>query len=238
MDIKTRGKFLAVHEALKFLPKVGIISIGSGSTMRIFLELLAQKIEREKLKIKVIPSSYQIVLEARKMKIPMTSLYETNEPFIAFDGADEVDLQLNMIKGGGAALLREKVLLYSAKQRVIVVDESKIVKSLGFSSPVPIEVVPYAIPLVLKVLKKLGAKAEVRLAERKAGPVITDNGNFIVDVYFEKIENPKETSSLLKSIPGVIETGIFVELADILCIGYGSRDEAVTVGKNFKPVKF
>jgi ribose 5-phosphate isomerase A len=128
---------------------------------------------------------------------------------LAIDGADEIDNQNCLTKGGGAALLQEKIVAYSAKKLIVVADHSKIVADLGLTFPIALEVIPEAQTLVQHRLEKLGGKGSVREAERKIGPVITDNGNIIIDLLFERPQNPKVLENELNHIPGVVENGLF-----------------------------
>ncbi len=138
---------------------------------------------------------------------------------IAIDGADQVDKELDMIKGMGGALTREKIVASASKINIIVVDKTKLTKNLGINQPVPVEVLPFALSVVTTKLRKLGSKPVLREAKRKLGPVVTDNGNFILDVSFGPIDNPKELNQTLKTIPGIVETGLFVDMADIVYVG-------------------
>ena len=138
---------------------------------------------------------------------------------LTIDGADQIDGQLNLIKGMGGALTREKIVASATKQFVIVADETKLTEKLGANCAVPVEVLPFALPTVMLKMQEKGGKPVLREAKGKVGPVVTDNGNFIVDVAFGPINTPKELDSKLKSIPGIIETGLFVQMADIVYVG-------------------
>ncbi|MFO0174673.1 MAG: ribose 5-phosphate isomerase A, partial [Aphanizomenon sp.] len=138
---------------------------------------------------------------------------------IAIDGADEVDPHKNLIKGGGAAHTREKVVDYLAAQFIVVVDSGKLVDKLGSVFAVPVEVIPMALTPVTNAIKALGGKPELRMGVRKAGPVITDQGNMILDVTFDHIDDPVNLEKTLNNIPGVLENGIFVNCADIVLVG-------------------
>ncbi|MGL4375959.1 MAG: ribose 5-phosphate isomerase A, partial [Microcoleaceae cyanobacterium] len=136
------------------------------------------------------------------------------------DGADEVDPNLNLIKGGGAAHTREKVVDYFAEKFIVVVDSSKLVDKLGSTFKVPVEVIPMAIATVTKALEKLGGKPELRMGVRKAGPVITDQGNMILDVKFDNLsDNAKELESTINNIPGVLENGLFIDSTELVLVG-------------------
>ena len=173
--------------------------------------------KKEEIKIMGIPTSYQSFFLARKSGIPLTTL-EEHDLDLAVDGADEVDPHLNLIKGGGAAHTLEKIVDASAEKFVVVVDGSKIVKKLG-AFPVPVEVIPQALRAVEEQVKKMGGAPKLRMAQRKDGPVITDNGNLVVDIEFGLIEQPGELEIRLNSIPGVVENGIFTGMADKVIVG-------------------
>lgn len=138
---------------------------------------------------------------------------------IAIDGADEVDPQKNLIKGGGAAHTREKIVDALAAQFVVVVDSGKLVDRLGSTFLLPVEVIPMAITPVMRAIEKLGGKPELRMGIKKAGPVITDQGNMVIDVKFDSIDNPAELEKTLNNIPGVLENGLFVGVADLILVG-------------------
>ena len=159
----------------------------------------------------------QSLLIAKKWNIPITTL-EEHDIDLSVDGADEVDLQFNLIKGGGAAHTKEKIVDYAAKEFIVIVDESKCVDTLG-SFPVPVEVLPDASRVVIQALEDMGAECEIRMAQRKDGPVITDNGNFVIDAKFEEIESPACLEIDLNSIPGVVENGIFSDMVDKVIVG-------------------
>ncbi|MCQ4153507.1 MAG: ribose-5-phosphate isomerase RpiA [Archaeoglobi archaeon] len=210
------GKYNASKLALGLIKDGMTIGIGSGSTVEVFLNLLGERIKREGLRIYGIPSSYQSMLAGLKNGIILTDLVE-REPDICIDGADQVDSRLNCIKGGGAALTREKILAIASKKVLILVDKSKLVEKL--SMPVPVEVLPFAYGYVVKKLSSI-CKPKLREGKGKVGPIITDNGNFILDCDFGVIENPEAVEKELRSIAGVVENGIFLsELIDAVIVG-------------------
>jgi ribose 5-phosphate isomerase A len=185
-------------------PKSGVIGLGSGSTVAAFIEALS-KTERAK-DLMVIPSSMQIEAKAVECGLRIGNPSLIKEIEWTFDGADQVDRHLNLIKGGGGALLRERVLLSAAKRCVIMVDESKVVEKLNRA--VPIEVLPFARWYVKERVEALGGRAVVR-ADRKGYPFITENGNVILDVDFGEIEEPQTLHYKIKEVAGVIDTGLF-----------------------------
>jgi ribose 5-phosphate isomerase A len=197
-----------------------IVGLGTGSTTAYAIQYLGDRIKSGELTdIKGIPTSFQASVLAKQYGIPLTTLDEVDRIHIAIDGADEVDPQKNLIKGGGAAHTREKVVDSLAELFIVVVDQSKIVSALGSTFPVPVEVLPMAIAPVTRALEKLGGKPELRMGVKKDGPVITDQGNMVLDVTFASIPNPVELESILNNIPGVLENGIFVGVTDIVLIG-------------------
>lgn len=184
-----------------------IIGVGSGSTSYLAVLAISQRIKNEKLHIKAIPTSVEIALTCSKLGIPITSLYE-HRPDWYFDGADEVDPYSHLIKGRGGAMFKEKLMMSASEQNFIIVDNSKLVDKLGSKFLVPIEVFPSALLNVESALKRLGANEIVlRPAQGKDGPVISENGNFILDVSFDNIDKDMEIK--IKCITGVIESGLF-----------------------------
>jgi len=206
-------------EAVKHVQDKFIVGLGSGSTAACVIEEIGEKIRREGLRILGVPTSHQAMMLAVHCGVPLTTLNEHPQLDLAIDGADQVDRELNLIKGMGGALAREKIVASAAKQLVIVVDETKLVEKLGTNHPVPLEVLPFALPTVMVRMRELGGKPVLREGKGKVGPVVTDNGNFVVDVDFGPIRAPKELDLQLKSIPGVIETGLFVGIADVVYLG-------------------
>lgn len=197
-----------------------IVGLGTGSTTAYTIQFLGDRLKSGELKdIIGIPTSFQAEVLAKQYGIPLTTLDAVDHIDIAIDGADEVDPQKNLIKGGGAAHTREKIVDYLADQFIVVVDSSKIVDKLGSSFPVPVEVIPMAISPVMRAIEKLGGKPELRMGVRKAGPVITDQGNMVIDVKFDAIYKPAELEKTLNNIPGVLENGIFVGVTDLVLIG-------------------
>ena len=185
-----------------------IVGVGSGSTSFIALLAIAERVKAEKLNIKAIPTSIELSLACTKLGIPITTLYE-HRPDILFDGADEVDPDKSLIKGRGAAMFKEKLMISSSTLSYILVDDSKLVDKLGSKFPVPVEVFPQALLYVEEELKKLGATSLLlRPAKGKDGPVITENGNLVLDASFDGID--KDMERKIKSITGVIESGLFI----------------------------
>lgn len=197
-----------------------IVGLGTGSTTAYTIQFLGDRLKSGELKdIVGIPTSFQAEVLAKQYGIPLTTLDAVDHIDIAIDGADEVDPQKNLIKGGGAAHTREKIVDSLAEQFIVVVDSSKIVDRLGSSFAVPVEVIPMAISPVMRAIEKLGGKPELRMGVKKAGPVITDQGNMVVDVRFDSIDDPADLEKTLNNIPGVLENGIFVGVTDLVLIG-------------------
>ena len=219
MGWREEAKKRACLEAVKHVKDGFIIGLGSGSTVAYVIHEIGKKIQQRKLRISGVPTSYQAMMLAVHCDIPITTLNEHPQLNLTIDGADQIDRQLNLIKGMGGALTREKIVASAAKQFVVVADETKLTERLGANCAVPVEVLPFALPTVASKMRAMGGKTVLREAKSKVGPVVTDNGSFIVDVDFGPINTPKELDSKLKSIPGVIETGLFIELADIVYVG-------------------
>ncbi|MGQ4647076.1 ribose-5-phosphate isomerase RpiA [Lyngbya aestuarii] len=197
-----------------------IVGLGSGSTAAYAIEFLGNRLQSGQLKdIQGVPTSFQSEVLAKQYGIPLTTLDATDHIDVAIDGADEVDPQKNLIKGGGAAHTREKLVDSLATQFIVVVDSTKLVEHLGSTFLLPVEVLPMAISPVMRAIEKLGGKPELRMGVRKAGPVITDQGNMVIDVKFESIANPAELEKTLNNIPGVLENGLFVGVTDLVLVG-------------------
>jgi ribose 5-phosphate isomerase A len=204
-------------EAAQLVKDGQILGLGTGSTTYYFIQNLGQRMLDEELEVMGIPTSYQSFFLARDFAIPLTTL-EEHQPDLAVDGADEVDQYLNLIKGGGAAHTLEKIVDTSAKRFLVIVDQSKMVIELG-KSPVPLEIIPAAHSLVNEKVKEMGGSPSLRMAHMKDGPVITDNNNFVLDVQFETILQPKKLEEELNNIPGVVENGIFYNMAHEVLVG-------------------
>jgi ribose 5-phosphate isomerase A len=197
-----------------------IVGLGTGSTTAYAIEFLGHRLQSGELKdIVGVPTSFQAEVLAKKYGIPLTTLDAIDRIDIAIDGADEVDPHKNLIKGGGAAHTREKVVDALAEQFVVVVDSGKLVDQLGSTFLLPVEVIPMAVTPVMRAIEKLGGKPELRMGIKKAGPVVTDQGNLVIDVKFDSIDDPAGLEKTLNNIPGVLENGLFVGVADIILVG-------------------
>ncbi|MEM2912492.1 MAG: ribose 5-phosphate isomerase A [Candidatus Bathyarchaeia archaeon] len=221
-----KAKKNAALEAVKHVKDGFAIGLGSGSTVAYAAEELGKRIKLEELRVKAVPTSYQALMLAVKYGIPTTNLEENPELDLTIDGADQIDEELNLIKGMGGALTREKIVASTSKSLIIIADERKKVKILGENGqPVPIEVLPFAVHPVMLKIKDLGGKPQIREGTGKVGPIITDNGNFIIEAYFGPIKNPAELNIKIKAVPGVVETGLFVGMADIVYLGKHDKVE-------------
>ncbi len=197
-----------------------IVGLGTGSTTAFAIEYLGNRLKSGELKdIKGIPTSFQASVLAKQYGIPLTTLDEVDIIDIAIDGADEVDPNKNLIKGGGAAHTREKIVDCLANEFIVVVDSTKLVDKLGSTFLLPVEVLPLAYTPVMRAIEKLGGQPQLRMGIKKAGPVITDQGNFVIDVKFDSIDNPAELEKTLNNIPGVLENGLFVGVTDVVLVG-------------------
>lgn len=220
LDPVEAAKKNAALAAVKHVKDGCIIGLGSGTTIAYAIEALGERVKKENLHILAIPSSYQAFALAVQNKIPITTLEEHPVIDVDIDGADQIDPQLNLIKGMGAALTREKIVAAASKLNIIIADEKKRVKTLGENNhPVPLEVLTFAIAPVMRTIAKLGGKATLRETKGKLGPVISDNGNAILDVTFGAITDAAKLDQQLKVIPGVVETGLFINLTDIAYLG-------------------
>ena len=191
-----------------------VVGLGTGSTAIHAVAHLGERLRTGELRaIRGVPTSYQATVLARELKIPLAGLDEIERIDLAIDGADEVAPDLTLIKGGGAAQTREKIIAALADDFTVVVDEAKLVDRLGSRYPVPVEVLPFAEAPVARAIRRLGGEPTLRMGVKKAGPVITDQGNFILDVHFDAIAEPARLERELKLIPGALENGLFVGMA-------------------------
>ena len=208
-EISNREEKQKVADKIASMVKDGdIIGVGSGSTAYLALLKIDDRIRTEQLHIHAIPTSQEIKMACAKLGIPLTSLLE-HKPNWTFDGADEIDPNHNMIKGRGGAMFKEKLLISSSPQTFIIADPSKMVSKLGSRFPVPVEIFPDALIHADQALRSLSpVDIKLRMAQGKDGPIITENGNLILDVWFNNI--PDNLENAIKSITGVIESGLFM----------------------------
>jgi len=231
---KKTAAYAAVNEFVKSEKELQVIGVGSGSTIVFAVQRLAERIRDEKLQIVCIPTSFQareMIIEAG---LTLSELDRYPALDVAIDGADEVDSDLNLLKGGGGCQTQEKIVAACAKQLVIIADYRKDSKMLGQSwrKGIPLEVIPSAVVPVLAKLRALGGKPQLRMGVVKAGPCVTDNGNLIVDVDFGPIPATQVPvlNQQLKMLAGVVETGLFINMA--VKAYFGQEDGSVTVRSN------
>ncbi|MEL4898292.1 ribose-5-phosphate isomerase RpiA [Crocosphaera sp. Alani8] len=197
-----------------------IVGLGTGSTTAYAIQYIGERLQSGDLKnIVGVTTSFQAEVLARKYNIPLSTLDVVDRIDIAIDGADEVDPQKNLIKGGGAAHTQEKIVDSLAEEFVVVVDGGKLVDKLGSTFLLPVEVIPKAVVPVMRKLEQLGGKTELRMGVKKAGPVVTDQGNLVVDVKFESIDDPATLETTINNIPGVLENGLFVGVTNVVLVG-------------------
>jgi ribose 5-phosphate isomerase A len=207
-------KRAAAEAAARRVTSGMVVGLGTGSTAIHAVAYLGHRLRAGDLRdIRGVPTSYQSTMLAREVGIPLVSLDEIERIDLAIDGADEVAPDLTLIKGGGAAQTREKIIATLADDFTVVVDETKVVDRLGSRYPVPVEVLPFAAAPVSRAIKRLGGEPTLRMGVKKAGPVVTDQGNFVIDVRFAAIPDPAGLERELKMIPGALENGLFVGLA-------------------------
>ena len=214
-------KQIVAEAAIKEVKSDMIIGLGSGSTAALMIKSLADAIRSGKLKnIRGVATSFQSEVLALELNIPLIDLASVSQIDLAIDGADEVDPGFQLIKGGGACHVREKLVACKSNKLLIVVDESKLVQNLNKSFPLPVEVLPNAWKQVQESISKMSGISTLRMATKKAGPVVTDQGNLILDVLFKDgIMNPKDIEMSINNIPGVLENGLFVDLTDKVLVG-------------------
>jgi len=223
------AKQRAVLKALEPVKTGWIIGLGSGSTMSYAVKELTRLRRAGQVEVAVVPTSYQIESLAIAHGLVIKSINEVGTIDYAIDGADQVEEgSLNVIKGGGGALLREKIIDSAAETLAIVVHASKVSKHLGGNQTVPVEVLPFAHKYVQSRIVKLGGRARLRESASKVGPVITDNGNFLLDADFGRIQNPILLERHLKAIPGLLETGLFLNVVDKVYVGLNNGVKLLT----------
>ena len=212
-------KEIAGFEAARFVQDGMTLGLGTGSTAHFALVRIAERIQQEGLAVRGIPTSIETEKKSIEFGIPLTTLEEVSRIDLTIDGADEIDVNFDMIKGGGGALLREKIVASITDKQVIVVGRNKVVERLGTTFLLPIEIVPFAQPVVVRAVRELGGEAMLRTLEGGA-PYLTDNGNRILDTRFDTgIEDPRTLELQLDAIPGVVESGLFIDLAHVMIVG-------------------
>ncbi len=214
-------KMKAAVKAAEFVENGMIIGLGTGSTVFYVLHELARKIREENIEIKGIPTSLATKELARELSIPLTTLQDNPVIDLTIDGADEVNPDLDLIKGAGGALLREKIVADNSKILIIIVDDSKMVDHLGDKMPLPVEVDPFGADTYMKKLKELGGKPKLRL--RGEEPFVTDSGNHILDVEFLNLNLPSQLEKDINNISGIFENGLFLGMTDVVIVAYDER---------------
>ena len=214
------AKRRAAEAAAQHVESGTVIGLGTGSTAKHVIQIIGAYLSTGRLTdIQGVPTSNQTSADAKEAGIPLTTLDDHPELTLSIDGADLIDGNLNAIKGGGGALLREKIVASASKTYILIADERKIVVKLGTGFPLPMEVLPFSTSSVIRKVEMLGASVELRMEDEKLGPAVTDNGNYIIDADFGAIEDPHKLERGLKMIPGILETGLFLGYADIAYIG-------------------
>ncbi len=221
LDLQTKMKEAVAKAAVEQIQDGMVLGLGSGSTAALMIEALGAKLASGDLtEIVGVTTSFQGEVLASKFGIPLQSLSAVNHIDLAIDGADEVDSCFQLIKGGGACHVQEKLVASIAKRFVVVVDSTKIVDRLNIGFKLPVEVLPSAWRQVQRELQGFNGNSELRMAVNKAGPVVTDQGNLVLDVSFvDGISNPETLEKRINNIPGVLENGLFVNLADEVLVG-------------------
>ena len=220
-----KAKFVAAKRAVDFVEDGMRVGLGTGSTAAWLVKMLGELVRDENLRFKAVPTSTRTAQLAREVGIDVYELGDVKWLDLTIDGADEFDPNLNLIKGGGGALLQEKIVATASDQMVVISDASKSVDMLG-AFPLPVEVVKFGwettkelIEEALSNINVLGHVATLRM--QNDGPYITDEGHFILDLHLKRIENPRELSLVINQIPGVVENGLFLDVADAIVIGFG-----------------
>lgn len=204
-------KEMAAREAVKYVEDGMVIGLGSGSTANKAIQLVGQKVKEEGIEIIGIPTSTASDLLGRAVGIRMGELDDHPQVDLTIDGADEVDPSLNLVKGLGGALVREKIVAASSRVEMIVIDDSKMVDHLCQKAPLPVEIIKYSSKSTMRKLAALGCVPELRMAEDE--PFISDNLNYIVHCKFERIDDPRAMEAEIGMIPGVVDSGLFIGLA-------------------------
>ncbi len=226
-----KAKFVAAKRAVEFVEDGMKVGLGTGSTAAWMVRCLGERVREEGLRVIGVPTSSRTAQLARQVGIQIATLDEVKWLDLTIDGADEFDPGLNLIKGGGAALLQEKIVATASDQMVVIADAAKEVTQLG-AFPLPVEVIPFGwqttkalIEETLVSLDVLGRDVSLRMNGDRA--LITDESNYIVDLHLKRISNPRQLALVLNQIPGVVENGLFIDICDIVVIGHG--DGRVTV---------
>ena len=220
-----KAKFVAAKRAVEFVEDGMKLGLGTGSTAAWMVRCLAERIKEEGLRVVGVPTSTRTAELARQLGVPVTSLDDAKWLDLTIDGADEFDPNLSLIKGGGAALLQEKIVATASDQMIVITDAAKEVANLG-AFPLPVEVIRFGWTTTQVLIEEMliGQDAfarDVTLRMGKDGPVLTDEGNYIVDLHLNRIGNPRQLGLVLNQVPGVVENGLFIDICDVVIIGGG-----------------
>lgn len=220
-----KAKFVAAKQATEFVESGMKVGLGTGSTAEWLVQCLGEMVREEGLKIKGVPTSTRTALLAKKVGIDVITLDEAKWLDLTFDGADEFDDKLTLIKGGGGAHLHEKIVATASDRMIVVADASKKVDTLG-AFPLPVEVVPFGLSITQGLIAEtltgmdvLGRDVVLRMKGDQ--PFVTDEGNLILDLHLKRIGNPRQLSFVINQIPGVVENGLFIDICDVVIVGYG-----------------
>ncbi|GGO30872.1 ribose-5-phosphate isomerase A [Gemmobacter aquaticus] len=220
-----KAKFVAALRAVDHVESGMKLGLGTGSTAAWMVRCLAERIRDEGLRVVGVPTSIRTAELAQSLGVPITTLDEAGWLDLTIDGADEFDPELNLIKGGGAALLREKIVATASDQMIVIADAAKQVAQLG-AFPLPVEVIPFGWKATQAQIEEMLVSMDVLARDvrlRRAGddPVLTDQSNYILDLHLRRIGNPRQLSLVLNQIPGVVENGLFIDICDKVVIGHG-----------------
>jgi ribose 5-phosphate isomerase A len=213
------AKKRAALEAVTLVAEGQVVGLGTGSTAYYAIEELGRRIREDGLNVRGISTSEESTSLAERFGVPLTSLNKHPRVDVAIDGADQVDGELNLIKGMGGALTREKIVDSTARSFIVIVDRTKVTKRLGVGQVVPVEVLPFATEVVMQRVRALGGDPRLRRVTETT-PFVTDNGHYVLDVDFGAIEDGEALEKAVKMLPGVIEVGLFIKLAHIVFVGY------------------
>ncbi|MDC0738211.1 ribose-5-phosphate isomerase RpiA [Cognatishimia sp. SS12] len=226
-----KAKFVAAKKAVEFVEDGMRVGLGTGSTAAWMVRCLGEMVREEGLKIKGVPTSTRTAQLAKEVGIDVVSLDAAKWLDLTIDGADEFDAELNLIKGGGGALLQEKIVATASDQMIVISDVSKEVETLG-AFPLPVEVIPFGwqttqalIEETLVSMDVMGRSASLRM--NGGSPYVTDEGNHILDLHLKRIGDPRQMAMILNQMPGVVENGLFIDICDRVVIGYGDGRVAV-----------
>jgi ribose 5-phosphate isomerase A len=220
-----KAKFVAAKRAVEFVEDGMKVGLGTGSTAAWMVRCLGEMVRQDGLKIQGVPTSTRTAELARQMGIEVISLDEAKWLDLTIDGADEFDADLDLIKGGGGALLQEKIVATASDRMIVIADAAKEVSALG-AFPLPVEVIPFGWQTTKALIEEMLVNVDVlsrqtTLRMNGEAPFVTDEGNFILDLHLGRIGNPRQLSMVLNQIPGVVENGLFIDICDIVVIGHG-----------------